>query len=131
MRNDVNRVLKIFGILFGLAIIAALALVGFMLLSNLNAPPPGVGPEAEQGYQACAPIITALEQHHAQTGAYPATLEALVPAFLPKFEYTVGEVNIDYRPTDKSYRLEFRYTGPGMNICTFTPDASWKCTGYF
>lgn len=126
-----RRVLKIFGILIGLAIIAALALVGFMLLSNLNAPPPGVGPKADQGYQACAPIIAALEQHHAQAGTYPATLAALVPTYLSKIDYTVGDVNIDYRTIEPGYQLIFRYTGPGMNICTYTPDTGWKCTGYY
>ncbi len=131
MSHDMRRVLKVFGILIGLAIITALALVGFMLLSNLNAPPPGVGPKADQGYQACAPIIAALEQHHAQVGTYPATLAALVPTYLPKFEYTVGEVSIDYRPIEPSYQLIFHYTGPGMNTCTYTPETGWKCTGYY
>jgi len=126
-----RRVLKIFGILFGLAIIAALAFIGFMLLSNLNAPPPGVGPKADQGYQACAPIITALEQHHAQTGSYPESLEELVPNLLSKIDYTVGEVKLDYRPIEPSYQLEFSYASPGMNVCRYMPDIGWKCTGYF
>ena len=125
-----RRALKIFGLLLGLAIIAALALVGFMLLSNLNAPP-GVGPKADQGYQACAPIIAALERYRVQVGLYPATLDALVPTYLSKIDYTVGEVTIDYRPLEPGYQLIFRYAGPGMNICTYTPGAGWKCTGYF
>jgi hypothetical protein len=122
---------KRLGLLLGLALIVACAVIGYMIWSNLNAPPPGVGPKADQGYQVCAPVIAALEHYHAQSGAYPESLKELVPNFLTAINYTVGEVEINYRPLESSYQLEFRYTGPGMNICTYTPNTSWKCTGYF
>ena len=126
-----KRGFKLLGLLLGLALVAACAVIGYMIWSNLNAPPPGVGPKADQGYQACTPIIAALEQYHAQSGTYPESLEELVPDFLTTINYTVGEVDINYRPLEPGYQLEFSYTGPGMNVCRYMPDAGWKCTGYF
>ena len=114
-----------------LAVIALCAGIGYFVWATFIGSPPGVGPKAEQGYQACAPIIEALARYHEQHGAYPESLAALAPAFQTDVSPADGPIEIAYRVTDTSYQLEFRYTGPGMNICTYTPEIGWHCTGYF
>lgn len=126
-----NRRLILFLTLGFLALIALCAGIGYFLWAAFTGPPPGVGPKAEQGYQASAPIIAALARYHEQQGAYPESLDALAPTFLTDVAHTDGAIEIAYRVTDTSYQLEFRYTGPGMNICTYTPEIGWHCTGYF
>jgi hypothetical protein len=41
--------------------------------------------------------------------------------------------SIVYQPQPPdSYDLEFRYVGPGMNYCHYSPtSADWKCGGYY
>lgn len=117
---------------FGLlAAIAVCAGVGYAVWATLIGPPPGVGPKAEEGYQACAPIIDALARYQAQHAAYPETLDALVPAFLAAVPAADGRVEFAYRLAGTSYELEFRYVGPGMNICTYTPETGWDCEGFY
>ena len=113
-----------------LAVIALCAGLGYFVWATFIGSPPGVGPKAEQGYQASIPIIEALARYHEQHGAYPESLTALVPAFLKDVAHADGPIDIAYRASDTSYQLEFRYTGPGMNICTYTPENGWHCTGY-
>jgi hypothetical protein len=93
--------------------------------------PPGEGAKAERGYQACAPIITALESYRQEHGGYPQTLQALSPKYLMEVPAEVNEMEIIYRPGETSYSLEFSYVGPGMNHCTYTPETEWKCSGYY
>ncbi len=100
------------------------------LWQELVGPPPGQGPTAERGYQTCAPIIAALERHAAERGGYPETLAALVPAYLEAVP-TADAIDLTYRHTEASYELEFHYAGPGMNVCTYTPEAGWDCYGYY
>ena len=96
-----------------------------------TAEPPGVGEKAERGYSACAPIITALEQVHAQTGEYPDVLAELVPAYIAEIPTEVNQEPITYSKTGESYSLSFYYTGPGMNACTYTPEDRWDCSGAY
>jgi hypothetical protein len=121
-------------LLLTLGFLVAIALcvgIGYFVWATFIGPPPGVGPKAEQGYQACAPFIDGLARYHEQHGAYPESLAALAPASQTDVSPVDGPIEIAYRVTDTSYQLEFRYTGPGMNICTFTPEIGWHCTGYF
>ncbi len=95
--------------------------------------PPGVGIKAERGYAACAPIIAALEVYKAAHGNYPTTLEELAPELIAGVPTSVPGEEIWYETTEASYRLNFTYLGPGMNICTFSPEISpeWKCSGAY
>ena len=93
--------------------------------------PPGKGPKAEAGYQACQPLIEALEKFHAQEGRYPEMLEELVPAYLTSLPTEVNDMEIIYRLDGESYSLEFSYAGPGMNHCSYTPEKGWKCYGFY
>jgi hypothetical protein len=100
-------------------------------INGLIAPPPGEGAKAENGYQVCGPVIKALSEYHVAEGEYPSTLESLRPAYLADVPSEVNGFPILYRTTQDSYSLEFRYTGPGMNVCTYTPENDWYCYGYY
>lgn len=104
---------------------------GYFFWTNVIGPPPGEGPKAEAGYKAGAPIIDALERYKAEHNAYPETLNALVPDFLPDHLANPEDILFKYQIKDPSYELEFRYAVPGMNICTYTPEAGWDCYGYY
>lgn len=97
-------------------------------------PPPGKGPRAERGYRLAAPVIDALERYHQAHGVYPDSLPQLVPAFLPSsaLRAPVPGHPFRYGRAPDGYTLTFRYVGPGMNECTWTPvSRSWNCSGYF
>ena len=131
MRRNLIIVLLIILILCTLLTSAFCALTGYFLWTNLIGPPPGEGPKAEAGYKACAPIIDALESYKAEHNSYPETLDALVPDFLPDLSVTTEDFVFDYRIKGASYEIVFRYAGPGMNICTYTPEIGWDCIGYY
>ena len=123
-------------ILLGLvAVVACVGLagagVGVYLLLKPATEAPGEGAKAQAGYQASQPIIAALAAYHDQEGAYPETLAALVPGYLASLPGDVNGYPIEYRLTDVSYSLEFSYTGPGMNHCSYTPEGGWDCYGYY
>src|SRR6478735_4721595 len=103
--------------------------------------PPGKGRKADAGYKAAAPVIVALEKFQSERGHYPATLDELIPAYLPDSKallvrrhaeparsprsdipsYRTGDSWLDwfiYRPDGETYSLMFSYAGPGMNTCT-------------
>ena len=105
--------------------------VGVWLGKTLAGDPPGQGAKAEAGYQASQPIIAALEQYGREKGEYPDSLEALVPTYLPALPGPVNGYPIDYAKKDSGYELMFSYEGPGMNRCTYTPEAEWNCYGYY
>lgn len=45
-----------------------------------------------------------------------------------------GEFDGDWRyePQESTYRLAFKYYGPGVNECAYTPERqTWECGGYF
>ena len=96
-----------------------------------TAEPPGQGEKAELGYQACAPIIEALEQYQEANGAYPDSLADLVPDYLPAVPAEVNDEPIRYELTDESYTLSFSYTGPGLNLCGYSPEEEWRCSGLY
>jgi hypothetical protein len=101
---------------------ALVALLTFVLSFVIyEATPPGKGPRAEQGFGDAAPFIAALESHHRAHGDYPATLDELE---LPSTEMI-------YERVGPSYTLTFRYAGPGMNTCIYSPRNGWSCSGYY
>lgn len=93
--------------------------------------PPGVGEKAERGYAACSLIIHALEQYHSEKGEYPESLAELTPDYLAAIPTEVNNEPISYMKTEESFSLSFYYIGPGMNICTFTPEEQWQCSGAY
>lgn len=93
--------------------------------------PPGVGAKAERGYQACGPIIAALAQYHQAHGAYPDSLDALVPDYLAAVPAEVNSEPLRYNKRQESYTLSFSYIGPGMNSCTYSPEEEWHCSGAY
>ena len=116
------------------AIATAVLLIPLLLTA---CPAPGEGPLAERGYRRGAPVIAALERYRSERGAYPDSLRQLVPAFLPDSALRVPDRDrerypLEYQRTADGYELGFRYAGPGMNTCSYTPStARWKCSGYF
>lgn len=94
-------------------------------LSSCTAP--GQGEKADAGYSKAKPVIAALQAYHDKRNAYPETLRDLVADALPE---PAGEF-FEYEKLGASYRLQFSYTGPGMNRCVYTPEAAkWECAGY-
>jgi hypothetical protein len=97
-----------------------------------TAEPPGVGEKADQGYMLSRPVIAALEQYKADHGSYPEELAELTPDYLPTVTANTGEIDFSYSSTGKSYSFSFHYIGPGMNICTYKPEAKdWHCSGAY
>jgi hypothetical protein len=103
-------------------------------------PPSGRGARAEAGYAIAAPILAALERYHADHGAYPESLNALLPDYLSPSEIpfpqerpgTLGEDGFAYSTDSSGFRLGFRYTGPGINRCIYkSATKHWSCGGYF
>ena len=99
-------------------------------------PAPGKGPKAARGYASAPAMISAIERFRVTRGGYPATLDALVPDFLSREALLQGpaqrEYPWEYQRDSVGYTLTFRYTGPGMNYCHYSPaKPRWKCGGYF
>ena len=113
--------------LFWLALLAALAL----LVAGCEKP--GEGAKADEGYSAARPIIASLNTYHEGAGRYPQGLEALVPVYLAEVPKGPNGQSFEYRwvAPGTSYSLSFRYAGPGMNVCTYTPETAWRCYGYY
>jgi hypothetical protein len=97
---------------------------------------PGEGEKAKAGYETARPVIAALKKYHDRRSEYPASLRELAPDDLAENARKtsdgkpVGEF-FEYEKSGASYRLQFSYTGPGMNRCAYTPEAGkWECAGY-
>jgi|SRR4051812_17732880 hypothetical protein len=90
--------------------------------------PPGEGWKARAGYRDAQPVITALEKFHADRRRYPADLQELIPAYLAHMP-SRGFV---YRGDGDSFWLQFSYTGPGMNHCSYDSQTrKWRARGYY
>ena len=111
--------------------VAVCAVGAFAAYRAVVGDPPGQGPRAEAGYAAARPVIEALEAYHQAHGSYPETLARLVPEQLSALPGEVNGYPIGYQAQNNSYILDFSYTGPGMNHCTYTPETKWKCYGYY
>jgi hypothetical protein len=112
-----------------------LLVVAVVLIATAACPAPGEGGKAQRGYSRAAPIIAALNRFHADSGQYPITLQALVPLFLPDSALAVPAREQErypwtYKRVGDAYSLQFRYTGPGSNECTyFGATRQWQCSG--
>lgn len=116
-----------------MTLLVAACILGLTLacLPRQTDEPPGQGEKAERGYQACAPVIEALERYEQANGAYPDDLAELVPDYLPAVPQEVNDEPIVYEKTDDGYTLSFTYTGPGLNICIHSPAGGWRCSGMY
>ena len=112
-------------------------LLAAAMLATTSCPAPGEGAKAERGYRRAEPIIGALDRFHADSGHFPATLEGLVPAYLADTALAVPSREQErypwtYNLEDSSYTLQFRYTGPGSNECTYLGTTKrWECSGLY
>ncbi len=107
-----------------------------LLFLSVCGPPSGRGVRAESWYERTAPVISALDRYHAERGAYPESLQALVPRYLTATALSALRFGLDhgleYRPGNTDYRLEFHYSGPGMNTCKYDLRSKrWHCLGYY
>jgi hypothetical protein len=99
--------------------------------------PPGKGAKAEAGYNNARPVIAALESYHQKHNEYPPALRNLAPDDLAQSAWKTSEGKpvdefFEYEKSGASYRLQFRYTGPGTNRCVYTPEAAkWDCAGAY
>jgi hypothetical protein len=130
MKGKMARWFWIAALLIVLALLGAAGLWAWRAYQTANEPP-GVGVKADRGYRACKPVISALSRYYDDHGGYPESLEALVPAYLAEVPLNVNEMPVLYGLTEQSYTLEFSYVGPGMNHCSYTPEAEWDCYGFY
>ena len=96
-------------------------------------PAPGVGKRAEAGYIFCIPLINALDAFHSDSSYYPEDLYSLVPQYIEQLPRIRNNYRLIYDLPDSisTYVLQFRYFGPGTNICNYNPKDKWKCYGYY
>ena len=92
---------------------------------------PGEGEGAKRGYDACAPIIEALDEYYSLHGEYPESLSDLVPAHIDQFPLEVNGDPIIYHKEGDVFTLSFSYSGPGNNICIYSPEDGWYCSGVY
>jgi hypothetical protein len=112
-----------------LIILVLILLAGALACSVGGDEPPGEGPKAEEGYRLSQPIIDALGQYHEAQGEYPGSLDDLVPDYFTALPTGSLIQELWYTQVDESYQLSFAYTGPCMNVCNYTPEEGWKCSG--
>jgi hypothetical protein len=98
--------------------------------------PPGKGSQAEAGYRAAAPLITALDAFHHERGHYPISLRQLAPRYVTDsaaFQHRGRDFEgFDYRRRDGSYTLVFTYYTSAANQCSYdSKTKKWDCLGYF
>ncbi len=112
------------------------ALAAFAIVAACSNP--GEGASADLGRQQAAQIVSAIAAYRAESNALPATLEALVPRHLARADLALVSGSgtaypYEYHVTSiDSFELTFRYSGPGMNRCTFeSRQGSWHCEGYY
>jgi hypothetical protein len=94
-------------------------------------PDPGEGEGAIRGYEACVPIITAIEEYRKANRQYPDSLDELVSDHLATVPAGVNGERIIYTKQDETYTLSFSYSGPGNNVCVYAPEHGWRCSGVY
>ena len=82
------------------------------------------------------PVIAALEGYRRDSGAYPRSLDSLVPRYLTRASLRAPEVSVlrhpfEYRADSGRFELLVQFSGPGMNECCFRPGTAWRCGRYF
>lgn len=126
-----SRRLVIFAVA-GVSLLACATVIALAIMfSGTVLQKPGEGKKAEQGYALAAPVITALESYHDAEGHYPTQLIELLPDYLTDLPKQKDGTPLEYAVGEKSYRLQFSYTKPGFNTCTYRPEVGWECHGYY
>ena len=106
-------------------LLSILSICLIFLGCHLYGPPPAKGPKAEKFYEEAAPIISALELYKNERGSYPESLDDLIPKYIPE----MPSRNFFYVIEKDTYILAFKYEGPGVNSCAYSPGKGWDCTG--
>jgi hypothetical protein len=88
---------------------------------------PGVGPKAEAGFRASAPIISAIDQFKTVKNGPPGILSELTPEYLPTVPREINGHPILYTIRPDGYELTFSYADPLPVHCTYMPSTKWKC----
>lgn len=105
-----------------------------MLLFTSCGDPPGKGPKAETGYTICQPVINDLLRYKKEHGSLPDSLGVITAQYTPEVRQRLKEyqVNLLLKVTGVDFDLEFTYTGPGVNHCTYSSiQDKWYCSGYY
>ncbi len=88
---------------------------------------PGVGPKADAGFRATAPIISAIGQFYEVKHGPPGMIGELAPDFMASVPREVDGHPILYEIRPDGYELTFSYADPLPVHCTYTPNTKWKC----
>jgi hypothetical protein len=90
--------------------------------------------EAEEGRTAYEPVIVAIEAYRTEHGSYPEGLGDLLPRYVESIPISLrkdGPGEPEYIRLDEGYEFSFRYFGPGINVCTYSPGKKWSCYGNY
>jgi type II secretory pathway pseudopilin PulG len=126
--------------ILGLGVVASVLIssIGILFAVCYYPGPPGVGAVPRAAQRRAQAVAHALASYRTSSGRYPSSLEVLVPAsladtVLPRFRDVVGSPLVYQSNSDgASFRLEFRYSGPGSNRCSRTDTSTrWECSGLF
>lgn len=85
----------------------------------------------EQGQARAEGLLTALEQHRQDTGAYPRMMASLVPEYLSAIPQPARRYEYSYEACSNGagYILYFRLAGANDEWCGYsTGTKEWKCT---
>jgi len=107
-----------------LLVLCALAAGAWYYLKPL---PPGVGPNADAGKRSATVILRTLENYRGDHGAYPVSLEDLIPSYLAGVPKFANGSSFDYVRLGLTYKLTFNYTNPLPVHCSYQPAAKWSC----
>lgn len=90
--------------------------------------------EAVEGRTLYAPVLAAIEEYREQNAAYPEELADLTPLFIGEIPLSPNEDGPklpEYERVGDTFRFSFRYFGPGLNRCTYSPEKHWRCDGHY
>ena len=115
-----------------------LALAPIVLWFVTCTPPPGEGRLAHDGKTRGMVIVAALDEFRRIAGRYPDSLSQLGPQLVSVDIVSHPTASQQTYPWDyqrdsiTTFKLSFRYVGPGMNRCSITgAKRTWVCSGYF
>jgi hypothetical protein len=110
-----------------LLVLAALCGAGWYYLKPQ---PPGKGPNADAGKRAAVPILRTLENYRGEHGAYPMSLEDLIPSYLAGIPRLSNGSSWDYTRLGANYKLTFNYTNPLPVHCSYHSATKWECSWF-
>jgi hypothetical protein len=79
------------------------------------------------GQKVAEPIITALEQYHADKGVYPEKLSLLVPQYLSEIPNPTSEQKFSYGLWDAGEGFLLGFLVEEDSGCGYTPRFGWDC----